>query len=134
MIEYQDSLDGIEAGRLQGFFVGWWYPPSPEKHLQLLAGSEYIVLARDSASGAVVGFITALTDGVQSGYIPLLEVLPGYQGQGIGSELMRRMLQKLQHLPNVDLLSDPDVVPFYEQFGMQPAEGMVIRRPAPEER
>jgi ribosomal protein S18 acetylase RimI-like enzyme len=78
-------------------------------------------------SGRVIGFVTSLTDGVLSGFISLLEVLPPYQGQGIGQALMSRMLDRLGHLPNVDLLCDPNVAPFYEQFGMKPVVGMVLR-------
>jgi GNAT superfamily N-acetyltransferase len=59
----------------------------------------------------------------------LLEVLPAYQGRGIGQALMTRMLDRLGHLPDVDLLCDPDVVPFYEHFGMKPVGGIALRRP-----
>lgn len=127
MIEYTDSLAGIEPHHLHGFFVGWWQPPTPDKHLRLLRGSDHVVLAIDAEAGRVVGFVTALTDGVQSAFIPLLEVLPEYQRRGIGQELMRLMLDRLDALPNVDLMCDPDVVPFYERFGMIPATGMVRR-------
>lgn len=129
MIAFQDSLVGIEPGHLQGFFVGWWYPPTPETHLQLLAGSDHVLLAIDTETENVVGFVTAISDGVLSGFIPLLEVLPEYQGRGIGQELMRRMLDCLAHLSNVDLLCDPELVPFYERFAMMPGVGMMIRRP-----
>jgi ribosomal protein S18 acetylase RimI-like enzyme len=87
------------------------------------------VLAIDTDTERVVGFITAVTDGVLTGFIPLLEVLPAYQGQGIGRALMSRMLDRLQALPNIDLMCDPDIVPYYERFGMTPVTGMVIRRP-----
>ena len=130
MIDYTDSLDGIEPRHLDGFFVGWPHPPSPETHLRLLAGSDHFVLAIDRETGQVVGFVTALTDGVLSGFIPLLEVLPAYQGRGVGRALMTRMLDRLRNLPNVGLLFDPDVVPFYERLGMKPAgRAMVLRRP-----
>ncbi|MDQ3227417.1 MAG: GNAT family N-acetyltransferase [Chloroflexota bacterium] len=128
-IRFQDSLDGIGPGLLHGFFVGWSNPPSPATHLRLLKGSDHVVLAIDSATGQVVGFVTAITDGVLSAFIPLLEVLPAYQGQGIGQALMQKILEWLDHLPNVDLMCDSDVVPFYERFGMLPSTGMVIRRP-----
>ena len=129
MIDYTDSLVGIRPEQLEGFFVEWPHPPSPETHLRLLAGSDHVLLALDLETERVIGFVTALTDGVLSGFIPLLEVLPAYQGQGIGQALMSRMLDRLAHLPNVDLLCDPDVVPFYERFGMKPVQGMVLRRP-----
>jgi GNAT superfamily N-acetyltransferase len=129
VIHYTDSLDGIETRHLQGFFSGWPHPASPETHVRLLSGSDYVVLAIDVETDQVVGFVTALTDGVLSCFIPFLEVLPAYQGQGIGQALMTRMLDRLGHVPNVDLLCDPDVMPFYERFGMKPVGGMVLRRP-----
>ena len=127
MIGYTESLDGIEPQDLDGFFVGWSRPPSPETHLRLLNGSDHVVLAIDETVGRVVGFITAISDGVLSAYIPHLEVLPEYQGQGIGSELVRLMLARLRTLYTVDLLCDEAVQPFYERLGMRPARGMAIR-------
>ena len=127
MIIYADSLAGIGPGNLRGFFVGWPNPPTPETHLRILSGSDAVVLARDEATEAVVGFITAISDGVSCAYIPHLEVLPEYQGRGIGSELARRMLEKLSRLYMIDLMCDPDVQPFYARLGMRPATGMLIR-------
>ena len=127
-IRYLQSAEGITAAQLTGgFFVGWPNPPSPETHLRLLAGSDHIELAIDSGTGAVVGFITAITDGVLSAYIPLLEVLPRYQGRGIGQELVRRMLDQLRDLYMVDLLCDVELQPYYAKSGMRPANGMLLR-------
>ena len=81
----------------------------------------------EEESGRIAGFITAISDGVLSAYIPHLEVLPSYQGQGIGTELVRRMLEKLSGLYMIDLLCDPEVQPFYARCGMKPATGMMIR-------
>lgn len=127
MVKYVYDLGAIEAAQLQGFFVGWPNPPKPETHLKLLRGSSHAVLALDEASGRVVGFITAISDGVLSAYIPLLEVLPEWQGRGIGQELTRRMLDELRHLYMVDLLCDAELQPFYKRTGMFPATGMMIR-------
>ncbi len=127
MITYSDSLDGITAERLQGFFVGWPNLPSPAAHRRILAGSDYIELALDGAAGPVVGLVTAVGDGVSCAYIPHLEVLPAFQRRGIGTELMRRMLARLDGLYGIDLLCDPEVQPFYARLGMRPAHGMLIR-------
>lgn len=127
MIRYVYSTEGIQKEHLQGFFVGWSAAPSPQTHLNVLNGSDEIVLAVEKATGRVAGFITALTDGVLAAYIPLLEVLPEFQGQGIGEELVRRMLERLNGLYAIDLLCDPDVQPFYRRFGMSPAQGMLLR-------
>ncbi|MGB7342559.1 MAG: GNAT family N-acetyltransferase [Phototrophicaceae bacterium] len=126
MIHYTDALDGISADMLQGgFFVGWSSQPSAETHLRLLQGSYQIWLALDDKM--VVGFVSAISDGVLAAFIPNLEVRPHYQGQGIGTELMRRMLQSLQHLYSIDLMCDDDVIPFYERLGLIQARGMLRR-------
>ena len=124
---FQDSLDGITADSLIGFFVGWLRPPSPETHLEILRGSNAVILAIDPETRRVVGFITAITDGVLAAYIPLLEVLPTYQGRGIGSQLVRAMLARLRNLYMIDLLCDAEVQPFYTRLGLIPAEGVCVR-------
>jgi GNAT superfamily N-acetyltransferase len=127
MIRYSNVADGIEPRQLVGFFVDWPNPPSPEMHLELLRRSDHVVLAQDDATDRVVGFVTAITDGILAAYNPLLEVLPPYQRRGIGRALMERMLERLRGLYMIDLLCDPELEPFYARFGMQPALGMMIR-------
>lgn len=126
-IRYATSCSGITKDRLVGFFEGWPDPPSPGTHLRLLQDSDKIVLAIDEETSDVVGFITALSDGVLSAYIPLLEVRRPWRGQGIGRKLVRRMLAELEGLYMVDLLCDPGLEPFYAECGMRPAHGMMIR-------
>lgn len=129
MIGYQEDLHDITPERLVGFWVGWPSPPTPAMHLRILQGSEAVVLATDAAAdGRVVGFITAVGDGVLAASIPLLEVLPEYQGRGIGTELVRRMLARLRDRYMVDLVCDEDVVPFYERLGLAPYRAMIVRR------
>lgn len=131
MIDYTESLAGITAEHLAGgFWAGWPSHPTPETHLRLLHGSDHVVLALDTATGHVVGFITAITDGVLCAYIPLLEVLSAYRGRGIGSELVRRMLDRLGDIYMIDLLCDPEIQPFYERLGMRRATGMLVRNVA----
>jgi GNAT superfamily N-acetyltransferase len=128
VIVYTTTAEDISAGQLRGgFWAGWPNPPSPETHLRLLRGSDFVVLALDGATGNVVGFISAISDGVLAGYVPLLEVLPHWQGRGIGGELVQRMLDQLRHLYMVDLLCDAELQPFYERFGLHRATGMFLR-------
>ncbi len=127
MITYTQSLDEISAAQLTGFFVGWPNPPSPGKLLEILSGSAYIVLAIDTRSGQVIGFINAVSDRILAAYIPLLEVLPTYQDRGISTRLMTLMKKTLSDLYIVDLVCDKDLQPFYSQFGMKPMTAMMIR-------
>lgn len=125
-IAYQDTIAGIVPRNLHGFFVGWANPPSPDTHLRILEGSDHVVLAV-SPDEKVVGYITAVSDGVSCAFIPHLEVLPEWQGRGIGSELVRRMMAKIVDLYMVDLTCDQNVQTFYEKLGFQKARGMSVR-------
>lgn len=127
MIVYQEDLAGITPEKLRGFFVGWPAAPPPQTLYKILQQSDLIVLAVDAGSGRAIGFINALSDGVLSAYIPLLEVLPEYQGQGIGGELVRRLTTRLQDIYMVDLVCDAELQPFYRRFGFMPASAMIRR-------
>ena len=54
-------------------------------------------------------------------------MLPEWQGKGIGTELMRRMIAKLETLYAIDLICDEDVQGFYERLGFTERRGMTIR-------
>ena len=124
-IQYTESLDDIKSLQLSGFFVGWEKRPSPEVLFKVLNSSDYIVLA--VYDGRVIGFATAITDGVLSAYIPLVEVLPEYKSKGIGSALVKRLLSKLENIYMVDLMCDEDVEGFYKKFGFHKTSAMMLR-------
>lgn len=127
MINYLYSADSIQPEQLAGFFVGWPSPPSPEMHLESLRRSAEVVLALDDETDRVVGFVNAVSDGILSAYIPLLEVLPEYQGHGIGTRLTELMLERLRNYYMVDLLCDSELQPFYTRLNMLPMTGMAVR-------
>jgi GNAT superfamily N-acetyltransferase len=134
VIEYREgpaALEGLTPANLQAFFEGWPTPPTPERHLAHLRGAEVVVLAMDG--DRVIGFVTAIGDGVMTAFVPLLEVLPAYRGQGIGSALLRRVLDRLGDRYSIDLVCDPELVPFYERLGGIALAGVGWRnRAAPE--
>lgn len=128
MIRFSTSTEGLQPSDLDGgFFEGWPNPPTPVTHLAILRGSSHVALARHADSGQVVGFATAISDGVLSAFIPLLEVLPSYRGRGIGSDLVRHLLEEIGPLYAVDAICDPDLQPFYTHLGMRPGHGVMLR-------
>ena len=126
-ISFRSDLEGIGAEHLGGFFVDWPDPPSPQRHLEILAGSHGIEIAVDEATGHVIGFINAISDGLMAAYIPLLEVLPEYQGRGIGGTLIDRLLSRYRDLYMIDLCCDENVVPIYESRKFKQGIGMMYR-------
>lgn len=126
MLTYCEDAEEITDDALVGFFEGWPTHPDSATQLRILRGSDVVVLALDGAQ--VVGFVTAITDGVLSAYIPLLEVLPAYRRHGVAHELMQRLLARLDGLYMIDTCCDDDLVAFYEQFGMQQSGAAMVRR------
>src|SRR5687768_7078657 len=115
MIEYRDSTDGVSPEQLHGFFADWPVHPTPQTHLEILRGSDVVVRAVDATTGAVVGFVTALTDGVLTACLPLLEVRREYQRRGIGRALVERAVSRLSPLYAIDLACDAHLSPYYER-------------------
>jgi len=131
VIEYSEDPGSLTADQLRGgFFEGWPVPPSPELHLAHLHGAEVAIAAVDTITGDVVGFVSAIGDGVLTAFVPLLEVLPAWRGRGIGRELMRRMLARLAGRYSIDLVCDTDLVPFYERLGGRPTRAVAWRNRA----
>jgi GNAT superfamily N-acetyltransferase len=128
MIEYRDDVMTLSADQLAGgFFEGWPSPPSPELHLAHLQGAEVAIVAVDVETGQVVGFVSAIGDGVFVAFVPLLEVLPSHRGRGIGTELVRRVLARLGGRYSIDLVCDVDLVPFYERLDGMPGTAVLWR-------
>jgi predicted N-acetyltransferase YhbS len=128
MIRYTDDVASVREDMLHGFFVGWPRRPSSAQHLAVLRGSYRSVVA--IKDDRVVGFVNMISDGVLTAFIPWLEVLPEYQGQGVGRELMRRILDGTDRFYSVDLVCDAALVPYYERLGMSRASSALLRHPA----
>ncbi len=115
-VMFSGGTEGLRSEDLAGFFVGWPSAPSLDDRLGILRSADEVVVCR-IPDGAVVGFATAITDHRFAAYIPLVEVLPEYQGRGIGSQMVQTLLERLRCCYMVDLVCDEDVVPFYERLG-----------------
>ncbi len=125
MIYYADNVDELKLSQIEGFFAGWKMPVSPELHLQILQSSYAVWLAFDNDK--CVGFINSVSDGFFYAGIPLLEVLPEYRGNGIGTELVKRMLTTLESLYAVDIVCDHSLTSFYSKHALIPSNSMIKR-------
>jgi ribosomal protein S18 acetylase RimI-like enzyme len=88
-------------------------PRTTKEHLKILENSSHVVLAIETDNGRVVGFVTAISDILQSALIPFLEVLPQYRKQRIGTALVSRMLRKLKGRPATNLMCDAPPQKYY---------------------
>ena len=127
-ISYTKQVSEITEEMIaDGFFNGWGNPPSKAKHVEILQKSFVSYVAIDTETNQIVGFINAVSDGVLSAYIPLLEVVKPYQNIGIARELVRHMVEELKDVYMVDLLCDGEFQAFYEKMGFFRGRGMMIR-------
>lgn len=79
LIRYSTNKKDLENLEMTGFFEGWPEKPSEDVLKKSIENSSVVVLAIDDKKKKLIGYITALTDGVLSAYILFLEVQKSYQ-------------------------------------------------------
>ena len=127
MFTYTNSISDLNDSDLAGFLAHWDFEPPAGTLFQMLHQSTEIILARDTASATLCGYIAALSDGVACAYISALEVRLEYQHRGIGTSLLNQMVERLDVF-GVYLSCAPTVVPFYEATGFTQGVSMSRRK------
>ena len=100
--------------------VGWTnYTNQPQMLEQSLAHSLAIYVARDGEK--IVGLVRLVGDGFSSVFVQDLIVLPSYQRQGIGSDLMKEALGDYKDAYQVQLVTDQTekTLGFYRSLGFE---------------
>jgi ribosomal protein S18 acetylase RimI-like enzyme len=92
--------------------TGWndKYRLSPEDLVRALRASWYTLCAWDGER--LVGFGRLVSDGVLHAMVYELIVLPEYQGQGIGGEILAKLVEKCQEagVRDIQLFSTPRII------------------------
>ena len=67
----------------------------------------------------LIGYVDCVSNGVTDAYIQDLMVHPDYQGTGIGTSLMNKMITYLkeQQIYMISVVYDESLKVFYEKFG-----------------
>ena len=100
--------------------VGWTnYTNQPQMLEQSLAHSLAIYVARDGEE--IVGLVRLVGDGFSSVFVQDLIVLPTYQRQGIGSDLMKEALGDYKDAYQVQLVTEQTerTLGFYRSMGFE---------------
>lgn len=103
--------------------VGWTAYTSDPATLE--TGLQHSLLTLGAYEGTdLVGLIRVVGDGQTIVYIQDILVKPEYQRRGIGTALMRRILQQFSHVRQIFLTTDdtPKTKAFYRALGFAPLE------------
>ena len=100
--------------------VGWTaYTSRPDILRNGFENSLYTLAAYQE--DRLIGIIRTVGDGHTIVFIQDLLVLPEYQRKGIGSALVRRVLERFGHVRQIELATDnaPETIAFYESVGFR---------------
>ena len=100
--------------------VGWTnYTNQPQMLEQALSHSLTTYLARDGEE--IVGLVRLVGDGFSSVFVQDLIVLPSYQRQGIGSDLMKQALSDYKDAYQIQLATEQTEknLGFYRSLGFE---------------
>lgn len=124
MINYQE-VQTIKKHLLLALYesVGWTtYTKDPEKLQRAIEQSLLVITAWHEQT--LIGLIRGIGDGETILYVQDLLLLPEYQNQGIGKELVDRLLAVYPEVRQKVLMTDeaPNVRHFYEKCGFISAD------------
>ena len=113
IVKLEDVLHLYQAG-------GWTnYTHQPQMLEQALSHSLAIYLALDGE--AIVGLVRLVGDGFSSVFVQDLIVLPSYQRQGIGSNLMKEALADYKDAYQIQIATEQTekTLGFYRSLGFE---------------
>ncbi len=119
-IEYSERRD-LTIGDIVRLYRanGWSSAEKPAELRNALHNSHTLLSAW--AGEELVGLGNAISDGYLVVYYPHLLVHPDHQGQGIGTELMKRLMGKYQSFHQHMLVADGRAIEFYRKSGFSRA-------------
>jgi GNAT superfamily N-acetyltransferase len=130
MIFYKEIKD-IRVDQIKDLFlsVGWGIGDNPGKLIEALKNSETLITAWDE--DRLIGLVNAFSDATRVVYFHYVLTHFDYQRQGIGKQLISRVLDKYQDYKHLVLISNNENIDFFKKCGFYICEGataMEIRK------
>ncbi|MFI5730849.1 GNAT family N-acetyltransferase [Kribbella sp. NPDC051587] len=129
-------LDRVEPHHLPDlatlFSSAWWLTDrTPDETSRILRESDIVIALLDS--DVIVGFARVLTDYAHVALILDVVVAPESRGTGHGATLMDAIVTHpdLQQVRSIELVCQPDLIPFYRRWGFtdEVGQSLLMRRP-----
>jgi GNAT superfamily N-acetyltransferase len=130
--EFDDDVARVDATAAWDFLsqhAYWGRWRTREDLERQLAASWRVVACYEAASGQMVGFARALSDGVGLAYLGDVFVLHGHRGRGLGTRLVEVMIEEGPGAGFRWLLHTADAHGLYERFGFAAPASSVLERP-----
>jgi GNAT superfamily N-acetyltransferase len=121
------DLDAVWAYLGTDAYWGRW---RDRNHVQQQLGSAWRVVGCYESGGSLVGFARAMSDGVAVAYLADVYVLDSHRGLGLGTELVRVMVEGGPGREFRWLLYTDDAHGLYRKFGFAPPDGTFLERPS----
>jgi aralkylamine N-acetyltransferase len=100
---------------------GWWNgADNPELVLRIIQGSHCFMIARDDRE--IIGMGRSISDRTSDAYIQDVTVKKNFRGQGIGTHIIRMIINRLQMdgVFWIGLIAEKGSHGFYETIGFKP--------------
>lgn len=129
--EFDDDAERVDRDVLWEFLsrdAYWARWRSRETVERQLAGAWRVVAGYERATGRMVAFARALSDGVAIAYLADVFVLGDTRGRGLGVELVRTMVEGGPGAGFRWMLHTADAHGLYERFGFAPPNERYLER------
>ncbi|CAM3422330.1 MULTISPECIES: GNAT family N-acetyltransferase [Saccharibacillus] len=109
-----------------------WWPERTKDGIRKLLAHGIVLGAWEDKQ--LVGFCRAVSDGVYRAYVEDVVVLGAHRGQGIGRQMMDKMLHELVGIEVVSLFCSAKLSDYYERSGFKPSRQIVMHHNKPDGR
>jgi GNAT superfamily N-acetyltransferase len=129
--ELDDDRARVDADAVWGYLStdAYWGRWRAREHLEQQLVGAWRVVGVYAADGAQVGFARAVSDGVALAYLADVYVLDAHRGRGLGTDLVRVMVEDGPGRDFRWLLHTADAHRLYGKFGFAPPDGTYLERP-----
>ncbi len=119
-IEYRETRDVSQDAILELYRANHWSSAEkPDQLYRALTNSHSLVTAWNG--DRLVGLANAISDGHLVVYYPHVSVHPDYHRQGIGRELMARLMQRYEGFHRHTVVADKEAARFFSSCGFERA-------------
>jgi GNAT superfamily N-acetyltransferase len=130
--ELDDDLSRIDVDAVWAFLSAhayWGRWRTPDDLRRQIANAWRVIGCYDTA-GTLVGFARAWSDGVASAYLADVFVLPEHRGRGLGSAIVRAMVEGGPGRDFRWMLHTADAHGLYRRYGFAAPDETYLERPS----